>query len=439
MFATGLAACSFSGGSSQGRPTDAAPDSGGGGMDAGADADPICDPLTLNLLLDGAPLTDFATKLPFAVGDSITLNAGASCSPTGNINFTWTLGAGHFGTRGSDLDNFFIEVYPDDVGDLSLAITVDDGGGSPVTQAIPIVGVGFGALDIFNGNPAAVNEMVIADNRLWLATESGGFTQPIDALGMRPYENINDFSTNTTATVPADVRDVAYDTDNDVVTYLPGDGSAAYFWDKGTDDITTYIPVDAMETGTLVDAQHLAGGGVRLLTDLRAETSTDYAAFALEWNRDQAVTATVQNMELLAGGDRLFRFVDADNSDTREIFGNMDPDGIATFFEDAGGALWIGSSSEGIGVIDNFDDATVTPHLAGEDVRSIGQDAAGDMWVATGNGVFRFKADWGVWISLGAKHGLASTDDRALIVDEGGARDRILVGGADDLYLLSRP
>ena len=438
-----VAACRFNG-APGGAGADASPDAATDGpVDAGTDADLVCDTMTLNLTIDGVELTDFSTDLPYAVGDSIRLNAGASCSPTGNLTFAWDLGGGDFVSRSPALDDFFIEIYPDAAGDLSLSITIDDGKGAPLTRAIPIAGVGFAALEVFGaGNTGVVSEMVIGDGRLWLASDQGAVSQDVAMLDTAPYEGVNTTAGDTDPDLTGNITDVAYDGDNNVVSFLPDDGSALLFYDREADAINALTPVDTGLTGTLVDVMPLANGGVRTLSTLQVDTS-DYSTFTLEWNRDQAVAVTVQGADILAGGTRLFRRMNAVNSEEREIFGAADDDGIVTFFQDADGALWIGSglgdADTGIGVIDDFNDATVTEHLLGERIRSIGQDAAGDMWVATENGVFRFKSDWDVWIQLGARHGLTTVNSHALLVDEAGGQNRILVGTATDLFVLDRP
>lgn len=397
--------------------------------------------LTLNLTLNGAPLTDFDTPIPFAIGDSIALSAGASCSPTGNLNFSWKLGPGHFVARENELDGFSIELYPDEVGALSLEIAIDEGAGPPLRQTIPITGVGFASLDIFEGLTGSVDEMVIGGGSLWLATQGGAFTQGIGDLATVPYTKVNDLNVTSDVTIPTNITDVTFDSNNNV-SFLTGDGTAAFFFDGL--DIKTFAP-DTTSFGTMVDVQPITGG-VRVLTTIQSATSTDYTLFPLEWTQNRAVVTTVHGADLLAGGERLFRKkVDVDESDLKEIFGpgSDADDGIVTFFTDASGALWIGSDAgladTGIAVIDNFDDATVDTHLLGERIRSIGQDAAGDMWVATATGVWRFKTDWNRWIQLGAKHGLTNIDTLSLIVDEGGGRNQILVGAADNLYRLQRP
>jgi hypothetical protein len=444
LLGAALVGCSFTG---SGNAGDGDGDGDGdidAGSDAGPDADMLCDELTLNLQIDGADATDFVSKREVTVGDSIALNAGQSCSPTGNLEFTWSFGAGDFELRDSaSMTEPFIELYPDRAGDLTLTITID-GGGSPLSQEIPIVGDGFAAVDALDGSPIDVREMAVSDDRLWLAAESGAYTQPLANLGARPYMLVNDDATVLTATIPDDITDVTYDGVDDVVTFLPADGSAAFFFDRVADAITSYVPVTPMATGTMVDALAI-GGGVRILTDKRTETSMDYVVFAAGVDIAGATTLGTQGNDLLAGGTALFRLDEAgDTIETLEIFnqGVNDPDVIAALFVDTDGLLWIGSDAglndTGIGVIDNFDDNTVTPHLLGQQIRAIAQDSAGDMWVASAAGVHRFKSDWGIWIDVIVKHGLADLDVKALIVDEAGGRDRIIVGTATDVFILDR-
>lgn len=442
-----LAGCSFRGGGNNpgdgdgdGDIVDAAPDGPQGTL--------LCDPITIKLQSGGAdvPLGDI--RFPLTVGDSIAFNAGASCSPTGNITFSWTFPSGDFVVRdGGSKNQFFIEVYPDRSGDRVLTLTIDDGVSSPISENITIATTGFQALDLGNGSPVEVRETAFSNDRVWLATDSGAQSQTLNNIGNTPYALVNDDAAggSPTAAIPNDVSDVAYDGDSDVVTFLAAGGAGAYFFDRGADDITTRGADETSLNGVFRDALPIAGGGVRLLTAMESETSDDtYTTFTTDWN--QATTSVVinQGADLLAGGTALFRFVDADNSDTLEIFnqGNNDDDGIAVMFVDKDGKLWIGSglgaADTGIGVIDDFDDNTVTEHLLDLEIRAIAQDANGDMWVATEAGIRRFKADWGVWIPLGTKHGLVEADVKTLVVDADPGRNQILVGTSADLYRLRR-
>lgn len=445
--ASALSACSFRGGGNSSGDGDGEIDASVDAAD-GVDANPICDPIMLDLQLNGEPIDDPAAPVTVSVGDSINLNAGGSCSPTGNITFDWTFVAGDFVNRAQSTNQFFIEVYPDRPGDRSITVTIDDGASSPISQPLLFRVVGFGAVDVGQGSSVQVNEIALSNDRIWLATDSEALTQNINNIGVNnTYVTVNSDAANNTATIPTDVSDVAYDSDNDVVIFLSADGNDAYFFDRDmmVDDITSRSASATADGGSYVDAMHLANGGVRLITDIAAETSTDYAMFAKEWNRDLAGVISTQGNMLLAGGFALYRFVDMNTSDTLEIFnqGNNDDDGIAALFVDAGGQLWIGSdlgnADTGIGVIDDFDDNTVTEHLLGEVVRSIAQDAAGDMWVATDAGIRRFKADWNQWILLEAKHGLTDVDSNAVVIETIGAREEILVGTSTDLFRLRRP
>ena len=439
-----MAGCSFKGAAGQG-DGDGDRDAAADGPDIGTDANPICNPITLNLLLNGQELTDPSNLPRLTVGDSINLNAGRSCSPTGNLTFSWSFDANDYVNRGNVTNQFFIELYPDNPGVRTVTITIDDGT-DQISQPLSFNSVGFRPLDIDDDDVTDVDvrEIALSNDAVWLATDSGALTRALDMLDQVPYPDVNSTINMPTATIAADVSDVAYDPDGNFVTFIRADGTTVFFVDRNGDDITSRGSDETADLGNYEDAAHMAGGGVRLLTTLQSETTTNYTDdFAKDWTRDLAQAIGAQGNDVLALGQRLYRQVNMTMSDERELFGNMDDDGLATMFIDSDGALWIGSTAgnadTGIAVIDDFMDMSIEEHLLGESIRAIGQDAAGDMWVATATGVHRFKSDWGIWIQLGTKHGLIDVDAKSLVVDEGGGRNQLLVGTAVDLHRLNRP
>lgn len=433
--------CSFSGaaGGDGGPRPDARPDAPP--PDAAlVDADPVCDPISVRLLVNDEEWSEGDAPRALFPGDSVLFNAATSCSPDGNLDFTWDLGGGAFVARGGAATGPIIEVYPDASGPLTLTLTLSSGGDEAVAEIDFAVG-GFALLEL--AATTAVHRMVAGDGELWMATESGAFTATLADLdnGGLDYPAVNSIPDTPAATIPSPVHHVSYDPTGDVVSFAADAGDTGFFFDRGTPDITEAVIVDPEAEGeTIAGLGPLAGGGLRVVTSGGTRTTTDYAAFDVEHAQTGLEVIRPQGAELLGGGDQLYQL--AEPIAPRNIFDD-DPeplDGIRALFVDAGGQLWIGSDSgsadHGVAIIEDFADASIDTELLGTSIRHIAQDATGDMWVATGGGVARYKADWQEWVILDTDHGLTEIDVASLIVDEAGGRRAILVGTASGLFVL---
>lgn len=435
--ASTLLACNFAGSpgnksNPDARVADAAP------SDAGVDANPICDPITLRLTVDGETWTDQDPRRVRRTGDTILLNAATSCSPTGNLSFNWDFKGGSFVPRTMPAEGPIVEVYADKINNRNLTLTLSDGT-TDVVADVQFAIRGFAALDKFGASAPLVKDLADGGNQLWIATGAGAFTTPLADLdnGGNDYTDVSSIPATPTDTIPADVDMVAFDSDNDVVSWvsLADDATAAYVFDRGADDIVK----TTVTSDTVRDIAPLAGGGLRVVTSAGTRTTTDYTAVTDEVNQAGLRVAVVQGADLIGGGDQLY-LLDADPSDNpRSIFNNGD-DGIDTLFVDADGKLWIGSdigdNDHGIGIVDDFADATVTTQLLGTKIRQIAQDADGDLWIATDAGLVRFKSDWGTFITMDKDNGLGDADVRTTLVDEGGGRKVIFAGTSGGLFVL---
>lgn len=411
---------------------------GGGGGGDGAPGEPdarVCEaPISASFAINGVPVGADDPLVSVRIGDTLELDAGASCTANGTAQYTWTLSSAEMAaTALPGLNERAVAVFSPLAGSHTISLTVSDGVATsePVTANVVVVGWEQPAGDL------DVRGVAVTPGAVWIAATGGAYVQAIGALDLDPSE-VNDLAEGDD------------DVPNDLQAVFADDAGFVWFGHKPSDDTVWRVDADPIFLAQ-VDAVDFAdssglgdsavrgigatAGGVALATDHGVTVTANGTSFAAAISEENVFAVD----GAWAGGAELYLLAQAG---TKTPFGAGDNKIRAVL--DSGGDVWVGSDDAGIARLDAggavAEGPFVMPELPSNKIRALVEDADGDVWAATDAGVVRFKQDRRAWFAMGAAQGLTGAlDVRALAVGHSLGSDFVLAGTSTGLAVLVTP
>ncbi len=426
--------------------------------DANADAGPCPGGFAVVLRVSQAPLQpepgDSAVE-DALVGDLLQLSAADSCADDGITSIQWTITPDDFAIVSGGINEDVIEIYPTAVTDYRIEVSLANGRGQRLSREAPLVTVhGWQlAAEVPGGD---IRDLANSDDALWIAGKNGAFRLSLQQASA-PVSDINDDPDFGGDSIPDNLAAVFYHpSENHVWFGRNSDAAGVWRIELGQSPATrSLIPYDtevAIGQSSKVDDIGLAAPGVAVATDHGLTFAFDSANFVGRTKPDgdtvRAVTAT--GGQRWAGDKRLYNifltsievidpFSGADRDDNKIRVLSIDPDD---------NSLWIGSAELGIAhqredgrILAVYDQADGLP---ADNIRAIAIEPngpyAGDVWVATNDGIGRFLRRANLWLIHNQEHGLEGhLDVKAIAIDTADGRRAIYAGTVAGLMRTAIP
>ncbi|HUS68934.1 MAG TPA: two-component regulator propeller domain-containing protein [Kofleriaceae bacterium] len=415
--------------------------SGAGGADGVADGAPgeadarVCEvPISASFAINGIPAGADDPLLSVRVGDTLELDAGASCTANGTAQYTWTLSSAEMATTAlPGLTARAVAVFSPLAGTHTISLTVSDGVATsdPVTANVEVVGWEQPAGDL------DVRGVATTPGAVWIAATGGAYVQAIGALDLQ-------------ATAVNDLADGDDDVPNDLQAVFADEAGFVWYGHKPADDTVWRVDADPIFLAQVnaVDFADSSGLGDSAVRDIGATAG----GVALATDNGVSVTANGTSFAAPISEENVFA-VDGEWAGGAELHLLAQPGTVMPFGAgdnriravlDTGGGVWVGSDDAGIARVTAggslADGPFVMPELPSNKIRALVADADGDVWAATDAGVVRYKQDRGAWFAMGAAQGLTGAlDVRALAVGHSLGRDFVIAGTSTGLAILTTP
>lgn len=431
--AAALCACSFD--QTGVAPLDGAATDGRANDAPGADAAPCEQALVARISVNG--ITEGSPFTRVLIGDTVTLSAAGSCSDSsGPLTYEWQISPID-GTRETAEPTLFAEtitVYPVNAEQYTISLTVrDNAGHSNTVQVYGFSAYGWQPLDGLI--PSNIRGLAVGPDDLFIAADAGGYRLPL-AAPTSGFINLDNESVGDP--IATSLGRAHWDSDNQLV-WLSATNSADTVWRITRTPPFTATQVDfATSLGGSATVHDLGSipGGIEIASNRGVAETSNTITFTKTFDGDQYAVARGAGQRWV-GGQKLF---DIDNSGAQlDPFDTGDNKIRRMLVDVPNNELWLATDNNGIARVVNSNGAllqiykTAGSNLTDNRVRDIAIETtgpfAGDIWVATGNGISRYKRDRGVWVPMGIAHGLLGrTDVNAIVIDENGGRRRIYAG-----------
>jgi hypothetical protein len=389
------------------------------------------------------------------VGDTISLDTSAVCTPSGQVALTWSTNPAQ--TVFSPSPNAAsVLAYTTAPGDFHVTLRISDPG---CTSAAPL-DVTVWALTALGPQPLATNPVGGATNTVndvdtgggmvWTATGNGGFTIELAP----PRSQWVDLEAARGGTfVAGNLSTVFFDASNALVWFAANGAQSAVDNIGVTTGPVTAIDVSANAGHNLVVGGFSRGAGpVHLAADRGLMDWTSGTAFTnirQVGNDNLSAVAELAGQPLWAGGSKLDDFSAIPPSGLSISGGNDDK--IRALALD-GTHLWVGTDGQGLV---RTDAATATiqetltmmsaapKNLPGNKIRDLAVDGQ-DIWIATDQGIARYKLDAGAVVSYKqSAPGMNITgpqlDTRGIAVDRSTGVRRVFAATAAGVLVLETP
>ena len=389
-------------------------------------------------------------------GDIVELSAAGSCGRLGPLDYQWQISPidDTRSTASPDLSSPTLTIYPTDVRDYVVTLTVRSGSASAQATALAIRTHGWQRQD---GLPddQEIRDLSLGGDRLWLAHRSGIHYRPLTTDGAAGFV---DLAAEIEGEALPEAVEVAHYSAAARALFLAEAAPSAEFVRVALDGPRPMAQAIAID-GPTVFGQPVrihdigaANAGVALATD-RGLVRYRGDGFGPVFVPDTLeVHATAHGVGARwAGGHRLH--------DLRNAGAAFDP-----FAGAAGGdnrirallldqeqdELWAVTDGFGAARVDIATEATTidlydaTSSLRADRLRALVSESpgphGGDVWVATDRGVARYLRARDQWLLLGNQHGLHERlDVQALVLDSSGGRRTLYAGSTRGLVRLQMP
>lgn len=391
------------------------------------------DDIRIAVSVNGITATPAAGQpyLKTLIGDTVTLSAAGSCTKTGVMNYEWLVEPSTSPTIRTalpDLQSPSISVYAIQPEAHTVRLTVGDGSGKTKEHFFfAFQAVGFQPLGFVPG--ADVRDLSAGPNYLWIAGKSGAYRADLDSPESGTYPLVNDLYNGDA--IPTDSKATHEEAAGEFVWFGANSNTGqAYRVSLTDEDIRTFDLAQTAKSRDIYDAT----SGVRFATDKGVYLATDSENFQQE-RSDPAEAVFQGSTGAWAGKAKLYPLP---NSSAIDLFtGNNKINSIT----DDGTMLWVGGDNQGIATLSGNTITTIytasNSNLSSNKPRAMVTEASGDIWVATDNGVSRFKQDRKRWIPMTAKAGLSNLVQKAIAIDESDGRRALYSGGPLGLNLMS--
>jgi hypothetical protein len=365
------------------------------------------------------------------LGDTVELSAAGSCSRRSALRYSWEVGDDLAGTASPALDLESLTVFPRQIGQYPVTLTVSD----DEESAEPITVVGIEAVGWQFVEDLDVRDLAIGAGRIWIASRDGPRFLDLADLGAGA-QDVNGPASGDA--IPDDLRAVHFAADTGLVWFARQPRSNAV-WRLNTSTMT--IALIALPPGTPeTEVRDISsqGGGVSLATSDGVILSVDNQVLAEPIAVGSRTAVGTNAIGGWAGAADLVRLTD------QMVFHPFGPDdnkiqGLAGD-EDR---VWACSDERGVARIDSSGQADVFTEASGlpsNRARAVAVDAAHDAWVATQEGAARYKRDRAAWVAMGAEQGLEDTTDlRAVAAATDGAGRIFAVAAGNGIAVLRSP
>jgi hypothetical protein len=425
-----------------------------GGVDARPDvppdASPACagDEVRLELRIGGAAATE--GNGPYAqvlLGDLVEISAAGSCAGAGEVSYEWSLSPaeGIEATAEPALadDPEVFSVYPTAAGDYQVTLTVRAPSGASQTRSVAAIRAhAWQEADVDSGlNMGTVRDMSVGRGNLWIAAGGGPYALPL-AGPTNAFARVQ----HSGDQVGNDLQVVLFDARTDFL----------WFGRRPNDDGLYRLNMAVAP----VESQKIEFNGVDALDgDAETRDIVAHGTNTIVITTNQGITAVDgsepefsgriqpdgQNPEALAfpRGRRLAgsrRLYDLDTSSVYDLgVGGMDNKIRAMAAHEADEVLWIGTDGEGVVTFDLRTNTVLERYTDQDDlesdiVRALLVESegphAGDVWIATSDGVARYISRRQTWLDMDEDQGLGGNQDLAAIAIDTSENRRVLYAGS---------
>jgi hypothetical protein len=426
-------ACTFApggppggGGDDDGTMVDASPD-----LPDGRPPLPCDEPIHAEFTINGMPAVGAGPIATVLIGDTVRLDATGSCSQRGEVRYLWEFGGGELLESAEPGDRSQrLTVYPSLPGDFDITLTVsdDEGSADPVTVS-GIRSIGWTEL----ASGIDVRDLAVGRGAVWIASNQG--PRFIDLADVSA--GVQDVNANADGEqIPGDLNAVAFSPVTGQV-WFGSQGQFGAIWRVSVPSLSARFTTALVSLPTELASARVRdispqGQGVSIATDGGVAVSPlggpfDPPTFTGSFH------AVAEN---LAGGwaggdDGVFRLSTPDLPPLEPFPGENK---IRALAGDADN-LWAGSDGNGVARIgsddmaDLFSPANTDQELPSDQARAIAVDDARDAWVATQNGVGRYKRDLQTWVAMQSNTGIGRNDLRAVAALRGGERVYVVASG----------
>jgi hypothetical protein len=414
------------------------------------DASPACagDEVRLELRIGGAAATEGSG--PYAqvlLGDLVEISAAGSCAGAGEVSYEWSFSPaeGIEATAAPALAGSpeAFTVYPTAAGDYQVTLTVRAPSGASQTRSV--VAIRAHAWQEADVDPAlgmgVVRDMSVGGDNLWIAAGGGAYALPL-AGPTNAFARVQ----HSGDQVPNDLEVVLFDPRTDFLWFgrRPNDDGLYRLNMVPNPPASVKIEFDGAEAldGDAETRDIVADGTNTIVITTNqgiAAVDGDEIAFSGQIQPDG------QNPEALAfpRGRRMAGSRGLYDLDTSGVFdlgvGGPDNKIRAMAADEADEVLWIGTDGEGVVtfdlrtnmVLERFTDGSA---LESDIVRALLVESAGphagDVWIATSDGVSRYISRRQTWLNMDEDQGLAGNLDLTAIAIDTSENRRVLYAGS---------
>ena len=390
------------------------------------------------------------------VGDTISLDTSAVCTPSGQTAYTWSVSPQNrtSATITPSANAASVLLYATNPADYHVTLHIADPG---CTSATPLdvtvwafTALGPQAIATNTASPGSntINDVSAGGGKLWTATADGAWRIDL-APPHTPWEDVSTVYSSGSGLVQANLVSVLFDAPDGIVWY-----AAAQMQADVNKIVVSSTAIDLVDVATnaghnLVVAEFSKGAGtVHLASDRGIMDWDGTTAFVnIRQVATDSLSAIVElpSMPLWAGGQALDNFTAIPPSNVDVFAGD---DKIRALALD-GTHLWIGADGFGLaranpttGAVDDTITMMTAPpkNLPGNKVRDLAVDGQ-DLWMATDQGIARYKLDASAVVAYTQLTGGAvltgpQLDTRGIIVDRSTGVRRVFAGTAAGVLVL---
>jgi hypothetical protein len=424
------------------------------------DASPACSDgeLRLELRIGGMALTGQQSAYVQAlVGDLVEISAAGSCAGAGDVSYEWSFSpaAGIEATAAPALATGpeAFTVYPTAAGEYTVTLTVRAPGGASETQSV--VAIRALAWQEAEVDPAlgmgAVRDLHVGGGNLWIAAGGGAYALPLTGP-TNAFTRVQPSG----EPVPNDLNVVLFDARTDFLWFgRRTNHNGLYRLNTAMNPPESvqidFDGLDALDGDAETRDIGAHGTNTIFITTNRGITAVDGS----EADFAGRIQPDVQNPEALAfpRGRRLAGARRLYDLDTDAVFdldaGGADNEIRSMATDEASDVLWVGTLDDGVVTFAldanvRLERYTIDDGLGSNTTRALlveseGQHA-GDVWVATDQGISRYVSQRQTWIHMDEAHGLdGHLNATALAIDTSENRRVLYAGSSAGVVYLRVP